>query len=170
VVVMGRGPATAAALLDGVVLIEHGRLRFVFSPVPPPELIKPWVERLHEYKVGMVVRVSEEQPYTHEDLEDMELVEFPLTDGSVPSKDQSKAWDELVGPFLKTHPGKAVAVHCTAGLGRSALLVAISLVNDGLDAYKAIELLRSKRRGVLNSKQVAFLLDYRARRFPCSIL
>lgn len=160
----GHGLATTTTLLESVVLVEYKRLRFVFSSMPPPMLIPAWAKRLVELDVGLLVRVSEEQPYTQKDMGDIKLVEFPLTDGCVPDKEQSAAWIELSNRFFKVNPGKALAVHCTAGLGRSPMLVGICLINARLDAFDAIELLRSKRRGVLNSKQAAFLLDFKRRR------
>jgi protein-tyrosine phosphatase len=36
-------------------------------------------------------------------------------------------------------------VHCTAGVNRSALIVAAALIQEGMDAAPAIALLRAKR-------------------------
>jgi len=63
-----------------------------------------------------------------------------------------------------------IAVHCVAGLGRSAsgwfsvlysrrhpcsapVLVAIALIEHGLDPLDAIQLIRSKRHGAMNPRQ-----------------
>ncbi len=58
-----------------------------------------------------------------------------------------------------------LAVHCVAGLGRAPVLVAIALIEAGMSAHDAIQLVRAKRRGALNSKQLRFLTKvYRPRR------
>eukprot|EP00474_Spongospora_subterranea_P011399 CRZ11857.1 hypothetical protein [Spongospora subterranea] len=159
------GPMTSAdLLLKSVAAVEYGGRRYVISPLPTTALVPIWVARLRELEVGLLVRLSEDQSYTAQDLGDIRFVEFPLQDGAVPNSEQVTAWNELAEGFFKCNPGRALAIHCTAGLGRSAVVVAISLMNARLSAEKAIELIRSKRKGALNAKQVAFVLDYKAKR------
>jgi hypothetical protein len=47
-----------------------------------------------------------------------------------------------------------VAVHCVAGLGRAPCLVAIALVEQGMEALEAIQFVRQRRRGAINNKQL----------------
>jgi protein tyrosine phosphatase type 4A len=53
-----------------------------------------------------------------------------------------------------------IAVHCVAGLGRAPVLVAIALIEAGMEAYSAIQFVREKRRGAINEKQIRFLEGY----------
>jgi hypothetical protein len=65
-----------------------------------------------------------------------------------------------VSPAAPPLSQPVIAVHCVAGLGRAPLLVAIALMEfGGLSALDAIELIRSKRRGSLNSRQIRYLVD-----------
>ena len=71
----------------------------------------------------------------------IEFLSFPIEDRSVPNS--SAEFTELVNSvtdFLRT--GKAVAVHCRAGIGRSSMIVASALIHIGLStesAFRSIE-------------------------------
>ena len=54
-----------------------------------------------------------------------------------------------------------IAVHCLAGIGRAPLLVGILLIEYGMKANDAIQLLRANRYGAINKQQIGLLLNYR---------
>lgn len=94
--------------------------------------------------------------------------EFYFEDGGVPGAELLSAWLHLVKERISQSAEAGIrpiqpaviAVHCVAGLGRAPLLVAIALMEfGGLSALDAIELIRSKRRGSLNSRQIRYLVD-----------
>lgn len=58
---------------------------------------------------------------------------------------------------------ETVAIHCAAGLGRAPVLVALALVEAGLDPVEAVGWLRALRRGAINGSQLAFLHQYQPR-------
>ena len=71
----------------------------------------------------------------------VEFLSFPIEDRSVPSS--FSGFSGLVSSvtgYLRTR--KAVAVHCRAGIGRSSMIVAAALIQNGFSveaAFRAIE-------------------------------
>jgi predicted protein tyrosine phosphatase len=76
----------------------------------------------------------------------MEFLSFPIPDRGVPeSLRDALALTQAVA--TKIGEGKAVAVHCRAGIGRSSLIAACALVCSGCDPAVAFEVI-GKARGV----------------------
>ena len=58
-----------------------------------------------------------------------------------------------------------IAVHCVAGLGRAPVLVAISLIEAGMEPDSAVQHVRNSRTNAFNRRQLNYLMDeYRKRR------
>lgn len=70
-------------------------------------------------------------------------------------------WLSLLKAKFYNDPGSCVAVHCVAGLGRAPVLVALALIESGMKYEDAIQFIRQKRRGAINSKQLTYLEKYR---------
>jgi protein tyrosine phosphatase domain-containing protein 1 len=63
--------------------------------------------------------------------------------------------------FVISIQKKKVAIHCHAGLGRTGLIIACYLIFTGLPSKLAIEFVRQKRRGAVQSlSQERFVLKY----------
>ena len=76
----------------------------------------------------------------------MEFISFPIPDRGVPAAlREVRALAQTVA--TKVAEGKAVAVHCRAGIGRSSLIAACALVCSGFDPEAAFDLI-GKSRGV----------------------
>jgi protein-tyrosine phosphatase len=85
-------------------------------------------------------------------LEDVEFyVHWLIEDGPAPDPSTLAALADLVCDLRKA--GKRVLVHCAAGINRSGLLAAASLIREGYDADDAIETVRAARTGALNNPE-----------------
>ena len=87
---------------------------------------------------------------------------FP--DGEPPPMDIISRWLKLCQSTFTSKSDAAISVHCVAGLGRAPVLVAIALIEKGMEPLDAVTLIREKRKGAINSKQVS-ALTFRIRLF-----
>lgn len=85
-------------------------------------------------------------------------------------------WFNLLKEQFKVNPNTCVAIHCVAGLGRAPVMVALALMELGMSYEEAVDLIRSKRKGAINTKQLEFLEKYRPKNRlkshhkPCTIM
>lgn len=86
-------------------------------------------------------------------------------DGQSPPPEVLSRWLDLVGLTFDSVGPKdvkpCIAIHCVAGLGRAPVLVAIALVEYGLDAGSAVSYIRERRRGAINAVQLSYLQGYK---------
>jgi protein-tyrosine phosphatase len=69
---------------------------------------------------------------------------FPIEDRTVPdSREAATAF--IYALTLALNDGKSIAIHCRAGIGRSALIAASVLVKNGMSTSEAFDLIRSAR-------------------------
>ena len=85
--------------------------------------------------------------------------DMPFPDGDPPPEAIIASWLGLCGRVFAKGNGdkKAIAVHCVAGLGRAPVLVAIALIEQGLEPLEAVTAIRAKRRGAINARQLQYL-------------
>ena len=106
-------------------------------------------------RAGVDVLVSALTPYETEDmglLEEsrccqnygLEFLSFPIEDRSVPAS--FSEFDGLLNSLTdRLRKGKAVGVHCRAGVGRSSMIVASALIRDGLSVDSAFHVIQDAR-------------------------
>lgn len=86
-------------------------------------------------------------------------------DGQSPPPEVLTRWLDLVGRTFDAAGARdakpCIAIHCVAGLGRAPVLVAIALVEYGLDAGSAVSYIRERRRGAINAVQLSYLQGYK---------
>lgn len=143
------------------------KYRFVIMDAPSDENIVNYIEVLKKRSVSALVRACEPK-YDTAPVTDAGIIhlDLPFLDGEPPPDKIIDRWLDLVDNEFSGKNGKTntIAVHCVAGLGRAPLLVAIALVEGGMEPIDAVNFIRKRRRGAINSKQLKWIESYKCRR------
>ncbi|KAI9023158.1 protein-tyrosine phosphatase-like protein, partial [Hyaloraphidium curvatum] len=153
-------------------LITHPSvpIKFLVLDCPSDALMPEYVAILKENGIQDVVRICEEKAYNKQLMEKEGIKVWDtmkFEDGGVPSDQVVADWHALVDRIsaMPNPPQHGVATHCVSGIGRAPLFVAMSLIDAGLDPLDAIDVVRKRRRGAFNKRQVDWLLDgYKGRK------
>ncbi|CAB0037999.1 unnamed protein product [Trichogramma brassicae] len=142
--------------------IEFKNMKFLITDRPNDQTIHSFIQELKNHKVKEVVRVCEPTYETGElKSEGINVIDLLFEDGTYPPNEVIDDWFELIKTRFQKSPDGCIAVHCVAGLGRAPVLVALALIELGLKYEDAVALIREKRRGAINAKQLAYLEKYR---------
>jgi len=146
--------------------IEFKNMRFLITEQPQDASIGKYIEILRDHRVTHLVCATD-PTYKTEDIEHegVRFTSIPFPDGSPPSAEIVQRWLELLHSEFKVNPDMCVGVHCVTGLGRAPVLVAVALIELGMKYEDAIELIRKKRRGAINTRQLEFLGKYKRKKF-----
>jgi len=150
-------------------IVEHLGMKFVISRTPTNDTLPRFIELWNREGVKNVVRVCGPNTYDAATCQQNGITvhEMEFRDGTNPTPELIARWLNLVNTVFPRkgqappEAGTAIAVHCVAGLGRAPMLVAIALIEHGMENLKAVEFLRSKRRKCINKTQLDFLLAYK---------
>ncbi|KAL7644820.1 UNVERIFIED_CONTAM: hypothetical protein RMT77_004633 [Armadillidium vulgare] len=142
--------------------IQYKNMSFLITDRPTDSNMQSYIEELKKHDVNDVVRVCE-PTYKTDELRSggITVTDLVFDDGTFPPNEVVEEWLQLLREVHRKDPGRTVAVHCVAGLGRAPVLVAIALIELGMRYEDAVELIRQKRRGAINAKQLAYLEKYR---------
>lgn len=158
--------ASATSIAGQPSLIEWQQYRFLLLESPKAANLPSYLREMKKYGVTDLVRVCEPL-YSAEDVRaaGISMAEMPYEDGASPPQEVITKWLNLVqsrfGGVKATDQNKpCIAVHCVAGLGRAPVLVALALIEGGLETIPAVDLIRQKRRGAINQKQLSYLESY----------
>ncbi|XP_004589880.2 protein tyrosine phosphatase type IVA 1-like [Ochotona princeps] len=144
--------------------ITYRNMRFLITHSPTTATLTRFLEELKKYRVTTIVRVCQATYDTAlVEKEGIQVVDWPFDDGSSPSKQIVDDWVRLVSVKFREEPGCCIAVHCVAGLGRTPVLIALALIESGMKNEDAVQLIRQKRRGAFNSKQLLYLEKYHSK-------
>eukprot|EP01133_Synstelium_polycarpum_P019008 gene19008-22753_t len=94
----------------------------------------------------------------------IQVHDMPFPDGQSPSDAVVDNWLRILKESYRKDTKETVGVHCVAGLGRAPVLVAIALIEAGMNPLQAVEYIREKRRGSINIKQIQYLKNYKSKK------
>lgn len=144
--------------------VGYKHMRFLIIHNPDKSGMDEFIGELKKRDIEDVVRVCE-PTYDREVLakQGIQVMDLVFDDGGVPSMEIIDKWVALLKKRFMDTPDSCVAVHCMAGLGRAPLLVALALMEAGVQYTDAVDNIRAKRRGAINQKQLLFLEKYRSK-------
>jgi len=138
--------------------IDRPRLAALARPESADDL--SWL-RLHG--IDLLVSLTEE-PLRRDWVNEAGLlvIHEPVVDMEAPTQEQL---NRCIGAIIRAHEmSMGVAVHCTAGLGRTGVVVACQLVQTGLNAQNAMARVRRLRPGSIETEEQAQAVEEFARR------
>lgn len=142
-------------------------LKFMIMDAPSDTTLPLYLPALKQNGVTDIVRVCD-PTYSTERLsaENIKVHDWPFEDGEPPPSQVVNSWLGLIDERLAHEPLGCIAVHCVAGLGRAPVLVAVALMESGMEAEDVVSHIRAKRRGAINNKQIKYLEQYKVSRVP----
>eukprot|EP01111_Echinosteliopsis_oligospora_P013198 TRINITY_DN4671_c0_g1_i1.p1 TRINITY_DN4671_c0_g1~~TRINITY_DN4671_c0_g1_i1.p1 ORF type:complete len:173 (+),score=33.64 TRINITY_DN4671_c0_g1_i1:247-765(+) len=151
-------------------LVEGPQHRFLIFDAPNDDNLPIYINEFKKFNVKHLVRACD-PTYEVDPLTacGIQVHDMPFNDGGPPTEEVVKRWLELVSRTLphKEEGGKSeketIGVHCVAGLGRAPVLVAIALIEGGMNPLDAVEFIRERRRGSINMKQIQYLKTYKVK-------
>jgi atypical dual specificity phosphatase len=120
---------------------------------------------LREQGIEVLLSLSEDPPRRGWINEaGLMLVHVPVEDMEAPTQEQL---DRCLDAIARAHEHQMpVAVHCTAGLGRTGVILACYLVTKGMSAKNAVARIRRMRPGSVETAEQADAVAEFARRRP----
>jgi len=146
---------------------EEGGTLAAIMPKPSGEWLSEDVSCLKAAGFGMIVSLLEAQEARELGLVEegracsavgLEFLHFPIADRGIP--ESRLHFENLVSElFVKINSGISIAIHCRAGIGRSGMVAAALLINDGNTVDAAIEAVSASRNVTTpdTEEQVEFL-------------
>ena len=124
--------------------IKHHVMSFADGAAPPPAVVKAWLHLVKE-RFGT----------TPIDSAFLKALPPPGSRGpAASSSDGNSSIDDKNKPVT-------IGVHCSAGLGRAPVLVTIALIERGMRPLIAVDFVRRKHPGAINSVQLQFFQRYK---------
>jgi atypical dual specificity phosphatase len=128
----------------GMDWILPGQLSALPCPLPPE------IPRLAALGVKLLVSLNDHPPPTSAvEATGMLHLKLPFPDGTAPDVPLLEQFVAAVTASLGR--GDPVAVHCDAGLGRTGTMIAAYLVSTGMTARAAIDLVRARHPGSIQT-------------------
>ncbi|KAI9265827.1 protein-tyrosine phosphatase-like protein [Helicostylum pulchrum] len=178
--------------------IVYNDVRFLIIDTPSISNMSRYITEFERWNVTDVVRCCK-ATYSQAVLNDrgIKVHDWIFSDGDPPSKSIIDEWLNLVNlrfkhdddltlynegekdttaeeeeeeedQNIKKRP--CIAAHCVAGLGRAPVLVAIALIEEGMDPLDSVAFVRKHRQGAINKRQLKYLETYKRRNNQASCI
>src|SRR5215475_13951870 len=138
--------------------------RPLFAALPRPSSAEDLVW-LRAHGIQVLLSLSKDPP-RRDWINDAGLMVFhvPVIDMEAPTQEQL---ERCLSAIERAHAHKmGVAIHCTAGLGRTGTVLAAWFVTQGLSAQNAIARVRRIRPGSIETEEQERAVEEFARDFP----
>ena len=146
--------------MNGFSWVLENEIGGMARPDGRDETIWNW---LAERNIGLVVSLTTVAPDAGVlARHGIDVLHLPVPDFTPPSP-------QAISEFLEKarfyrHDGKAIVVHCGAGVGRTGTMIASYLVDKGLSAEEAIRAVRESRPGSIETvEQEQAIIDLAGR-------
>lgn len=145
-------------------LVENPHYRFLIFDAPNDGNLHLYIAELKKHNILNLVRACD-ATYSIDPLKaiGISVHDMPFHDGGAPSDDVVDKWLKLLSSTYNAEDKQTIGIHCVAGLGRAPVLVAIALIEGGMNPLQAIDYIRERRRGSINMKQLHWLKTYKPR-------
>jgi len=141
---------------------DEDRHFLVLGAPEDPKNLTSYIQLLKDYNVTHLIRACE-PTYDTKTITDsgIAVVEMVFSDGGCPPTELAVKWLQFVSELNASGKKGNIAVHCQQGLGRAPLLVALALIENGMDNLMAINIIREKMKSALNTVQLHYVLRYK---------
>lgn len=166
----------SAVLVNRPSLVHYKNVKILIHDAPTDSNLHEFIQIYRKNNCSTVIRACEAS-YSAEPLEKagITLVELSFTDGEGPPDDIIDKFIAVCKNVFEKNSDKktgandpapaCLSIHCVAGLGRAPVLACLALIEiAALNSLDAVDLVRKRRRGAINAKQLKFLEAYKPRR------
>ncbi|CAO3674672.1 hypothetical protein G6F70_007734 [Rhizopus microsporus] len=170
-------------LLHPPTYVTYNDKRFLIIDTPSISNISRYLKEFERWNVTDVVRCCK-AAYSQSLLTEkgIQVHDWFFSDGEFPPQMVIDHWLRLIDSRFnkmtaqdveeeKTddnnddEPKKpCIAAHCVTGLGRAPILIAIALIEEGMDPLESVEFIRKRRQGAINNKQLKYIENYKKRK------
>lgn len=148
-------------------LISFNKIHFLLVDHPSDETMEALVSLLQSTHCDTLVRLTDPTNYNKMPLERAGITvhELQYLDASHPPDEIVNAWLQIVKkkmyPKNVQNMKNTIAIHCMSGLGRSAVLISVALIELGCSPSEAVALIREHRPNAINKGQMRYLMSYK---------